>query len=52
MTTNAPLCERMVKMDEEFNSESTLIDKWISFDSNSMSLEKWLKLFGEEEIGR
>lgn len=52
LTTNAPLCERMVKMDEEHNSESTLIDKWISFDSNSVALERWLNMFGEEDIQR
>lgn len=28
----APLCERLVPMNEEDNSEGTLIDRWISFD--------------------
>lgn len=42
----------MVKMDEEHNCESTLIDKWISFDSNSVALERWLNMFGEEDIQR
>lgn len=32
LTTNAPLCERLVPMDEEDCTEATLIDKWISFD--------------------
>lgn len=32
LTTNAPLCERLLPMEEEDNSESTLIDRWISFD--------------------
>ena len=32
LTTNAPLCERLLPMDEEDNSEATLIDRWISFD--------------------
>lgn len=33
-------------MDEEDNSEATLIDRWISFDQNAKGLENWLKQFG------
>lgn len=33
-------------MDEEDNSEATLIDRWISFDQNAKGLETWLKQFG------
>ena len=32
LTTCAPLCERLTPMDEPHNPESTLVDKWISFD--------------------
>ena len=46
LTTNAPLCERLTPMDEEDNSEATLIDRWMSFDQSSKSLENWLKQFG------
>lgn len=42
-TTSAPLCERLQHMDEEDNSEATLIDKWVSFDSHAKGLENWLK---------
>ncbi len=41
-TTNAPLCERLVPMDEESNSEATLIDRWVAFDAHSRSMENWL----------
>lgn len=46
LTTNAPLCERLLPMEEEENSEATLIDRWISFDQSSKSLENWLSQFG------
>ncbi|CDW76374.1 sperm flagellar protein 2 [Stylonychia lemnae] len=46
LTTNAPLCERLQPMDEEDNSEATLIDRWISYDQNAQGLENWLKQFG------
>lgn len=29
-------------MDEEDNSEATLIDRWISFDQQAKGLENWL----------
>ena len=32
LTTNAPLCERLTCMDQEEESEATLIDKWMAFD--------------------
>ena len=52
LTTNAPLCERLVPMDEEFNSEATLVDRWIAFDAHSRSLEGWLTQFGDADIER
>ena len=39
-------------MDEEFNSEATLIDRWIAFDAHSKSLENWLSQFGDYETQR
>lgn len=36
-------------MDEEDNSEATLIDRWISFDHNSKGLENWLLRFGDSQ---
>ncbi len=41
-TDAAPLCERLIAMNEDFNSESTLIDRWISFDQGRKGLENWL----------
>ena len=46
-TDVAPLCERLVAMDEETNSESTLIDRWMSFDQGAQALESWLSQFGD-----
>lgn len=34
-------------MDEEDNSEATLIDRWISFDQSAKGLERWLLDFGD-----
>jgi hypothetical protein len=28
----APLCERLIPMEDDNNAEATLIDRWISFD--------------------
>jgi hypothetical protein len=36
-------------MDEEDNAEATLIDRWISFDQSSKSLENWLLQFGDSD---
>lgn len=41
-TNQAPLCERLVAMDEDHNSESSLVDRWMSFDQGSKALELWL----------
>lgn len=41
-TDMAPLCERLVPMSEDFNTEATLIDRWISFDQGRKALENWL----------
>ena len=52
LTTNAPLIERMIPMDEDENCEAALVDKWLSFDQSSKGLEKWLLRFGEESQSR
>jgi hypothetical protein len=31
-TNQAPLCERLLPMEDDNNAEATLIDRWISFD--------------------
>lgn len=41
-TDKAPLCERLLPMDEDSNAESTLVDRWMSFDQGSKALENWL----------
>ena len=46
-SNEAPLCERLIAMDEENNSEATLIDRWMSFDQGSGALENWLSQFGD-----
>jgi len=51
-TDQAPLCERLVPMDEEANLEATLIDRWMSFDQGATSLEHWLSQFGDSNIER
>jgi hypothetical protein len=51
-TDQAPLCERLVAMDEEPNLEATLIDRWMSFDQGATSLENWLSQFGDSKIER
>lgn len=47
-TDQAPLCERLVVMDEDHNTEATLVDRWISFDQGRKALEHWLKQFGDK----
>ena len=39
-------------MDEEPNLEATLIDRWMSFDQGSKSLDNWLSQFGDSKIER
>ena len=46
LTTNAPLCERLTQMDQEAESEATLIDRWMAFDQSSKSLQNWMSQFG------
>lgn len=41
VTTSAPLCERLRPMDEDENIEATLIDRWIAFDNQTPSMQKW-----------
>lgn len=51
-TDSAPLCERLVPMDDDDNSEATLVDRWISFDQGAKALENWLAQFGDAKSGR
>jgi len=51
-TDMAPLCERLIAMDDEFNSESTLIDRWMSFDQGAKALENWASQFGDSNSGK
>lgn len=48
-TNQAPLCERLVSMDEEVNLEATLIDRWMSFDQESAALDEWFNMFGDNK---
>lgn len=50
VTTSAPLCERLRPMDEDENIEATLIDRWIAFDNQTPSLQKWANQFGIDSI--
>jgi hypothetical protein len=51
-TDAAPLCERLIPMNEDDNSEATLIDRWISFDQGSKALENWVSQFGDAKSNR
>ena len=46
MTTAAPLCERLIPLDEADNEEGTLVDRFVAFDQSSKGLNNWLKTFG------
>ena len=52
LTTNAPLCERLVPVEDDGNPEATLVDRWIAFDQNKKSLQSWLVQFGDEDNKR
>lgn len=39
-------------MNEDFNSEATLIDRWISFDQGRRALETWMSQFGDASSGK
>jgi len=39
-------------MNEDFNSEATLIDRWISFDQGRQALETWMSQFGDASSGQ
>ena len=47
-TNEAPLCERLEPIDEDGNNASTIIDRIVSFDQQSRSLQRWLSSFGVE----
>lgn len=48
----APLCERLLPLSEDNNSVSGLPDRFVAFDQNTASMQRWLKQFGDEERGR
>ena len=37
-------------MDEDDNIESTLIDRWMAFDREGPSIQKWANQFGIDSI--
>ena len=47
-TEEAPLCERLEPIDEDANHASSIVDRIVSFDQQSRSLQKWLSSFGAE----
>lgn len=51
-TNQAPLCERLLPMEDDNNAEATLIDRWISFDQGAQELEEWLLEFGNARYGQ
>lgn len=51
-TNMAPLCERLVPIDEESNPEATLIDRWMSFDQGAKALGNWLSQFGDSKTNQ
>ena len=51
-TNDAPLCERLEHIKDHSNPTSGLVDRFVSFDQTTKSLEKWLNLFGVENKGR
>jgi hypothetical protein len=48
-TDQAPLCEQLEPVDEDWNHTSSLVDRVVSFDLQDTSLRKWLSSFGVEE---
>jgi len=45
----APLCERLEPVDEDWNHTSSLVDRVVSFDMQQNSLKNWLTSFGVED---
>ena len=50
-TNVAPLCERLLPLEDDNNAEATLIDRWISFDQGAAELDQWLQDFGDARSG-
>jgi len=48
----APLCERLLALSEDNNSVSGLPDRFVAFDQNTSSMQRWLNQFGDEERSR
>lgn len=46
---NAPLCENLELIDEDWNHTSSLVDRAVSYDMQQNSLKRWLQAFGVEE---
>ena len=51
-TNQAPLCERLEAVTEEFNHSSLIVDKICSFNQQTNSLKRWLEKFGDEDKQR
>lgn len=51
-TNQAPLCERLVGLSEDNNCVSGLPDRFVAFDQNTSSMQRWLKQFGDESRNR
>jgi hypothetical protein len=49
---NAPLCESLLPISEDNNSVSGLPDRFVAFDQNTASMQRWLNQFGDEERNR
>lgn len=48
----SPLCEIIEPIDDESESMSCLVDRWVAFDQTRSGLEKWLSQFGDESTGK
>lgn len=49
-TNQSPLIERLISINNPENSEASLIDKLTKYDKNKDNIEKWLSMFGIEEL--
>jgi adenylate kinase family enzyme len=48
----SPLCEVIDPIDDESESSSCLVDRWMAFDQTKNSLQDWLSQFGDESNKR
>lgn len=51
-TDQAPLCERLLPLSEDNNQVQGLPDRFLAFDQQYKSLQRWLKHFGDESMDR